>query len=528
MTISGLVVLALGGVFAIRSFGSDGGDDSGLGAENCDKPISVTVGVTPDLQPALDAAAKSLEGRDDGGACANFKVTAQSSAEVASLVAGDDKSRPDLWIPDSSLWIARADDGQSLPAVAVPSLATTPIVLVGSDRSFPSRDSWLDVFTNAQANLLDPLTSSTGAEALLALQNERATTHTTIAQVAEVLVPMAQRHGSMAKPFTDVNGLFSRAAAPGAALVVPATEQAFVSFQDKRPDSGLRALVPTTGTLQLDYPMIVTAKDNAEQIGEAGKRLAQELRSDASARALDAAGFRNITNDPLSGGRGVGDLTLMNKPAADVAQQTLQQWATLALSAHSLAVIDASSSMLTRAGNKTWMDLTTEAAEAGMKLFPDNSQVGLWALSTRLSGPNRDWASLVPIAPLTKAHRQALLTQLHGLKAKIGGSTGLYDAVLASYRLVRDSYDPRSVNAVMIFTDGFSTNVRGLTLDQTLQSLQQLRDPARPVRLITIGMGPNVDTAALDKLAKATGGRSYQAKDPNDIKKVFVDALQSR
>jgi Bacterial extracellular solute-binding protein/von Willebrand factor type A domain len=533
LTISGLAILTIGSVFAVHSAGSNEAGDGGF-AGNCDEPINVTVAAVPEVQPQVEAAAKALQGRDDGGACATFKVTAVAAAEVASQVAGDDKSRPDLWIPDSSLWIQRADDGQSLPAVAVPSLATSPVVLVGTDKSFATRSSWLDVFGNAQPNLLDPLTTATGAIALLALQAERSKTGAGESTLAQLLVPLAQRHGSMPKPFTDVNGLLSRAAASDAAVVVPASEQAFVQFQEKRPDSGLRALVPSTGTLMLDYPMVVTGKDDTGKITEAGKRLGQELRADAEARALDQAGFRNITNDPLSAGRGVGDLALLPKPDSRVASGMLQKWATLALSAHSLAVIDASSSMNTPVGGgKTWMDLTSQAAEAGMRLFPDNSQIGLWAITTKLSGPNRDWYPLVPIRRLdsqTKGHSQRveLLNHLHALKTKIGGSTGLYDAVLAAYRTVQDSYDPRSVNAVMIFTDGFSTNVRGLTLSDTLRSLEQLRDPARPIRLILIGMGPNVDNAALDKLARSTGGSAYLARNPSDINKVFIDALQNR
>jgi Bacterial extracellular solute-binding protein/von Willebrand factor type A domain len=533
MTLSGLVILALGGVFAIRSFGSDDGSVAGLGAGNCDGPINVTVAAVPELQPQIEAAAKSLQGRDDGGACATFKVSATPAAQVASAVAAGDTNRPDLWIPDSSLWIARADDGQSVPTVAVPSLASSPLVLVGTEKSFAKRGSWLEVFGNSQPNLLDPLATSTGAGALLAIQAERAKTGASHAQVGQVLVPLAQRHGSMARPYTDIEGLFSRAAAGDGPVVIPATEQAFVQFQEKRPDSGLRAMVPSTGTLTLDYPLVVTAKDNAEKVGEAGKRLAQELRADAQARALDQAGFRSITNDPLSGGRGVGEVTLLTKPETPVAQKTVQQWATLALSSHSLLVIDASSSMLTPVGNTSWMDVTTQTAQTGLALFPGNSQLGLWTISTKLSGPNRDWAPLVPIRPLdakvgSGTQRQEVVRQLAAMKAKVGGSTGLFDALLAAYRSVQDGYDQRSVNAVIFFTDGFNANVRGLTLADTLKTLQQLRDPARPVRVIMIGMGPNVDTAALQQIARTTGGRSYLARQPADIKKVFIDAMQSR
>jgi hypothetical protein len=37
-----------------------------------------------------------------------------------------------------------------------------------------------------------------------------------------------------------------------------------------------------------------------------------------------------------------------------------------------------------------------------------------------------------------------------------------------------------------------------------------------------------VDNAALDKLARSTGGSAYLARNPSDINKVFIDALQNR
>lgn len=534
LTVLGLAVLTVGSVFAVRSANSNQAADNALGAGNCDEPITVTIAAVPEIQPQVVTAARALEGRDDGGACAVFNVVATPSAEVASEVASDDDGRPDLWIPDSSQWVQRADNGQALPGVAVPSIATSPMVVAGTQKAIPSQASWLDVMTNTPANLLDPFNTGSGAAALLALQAERTKTKASDAKIAGVLVPLAQRQGSLSRPYTDAVGLLSRAEASDTPVVVPVSEQAYVSYRERRPDTALRAVMPATGTLLLDYPIVVTGDDQDGKILEAGKRLGQELRTDVQARALDQAGFRSPTSDPLSSGRGVGDLTMLARPDAKVAAAVLQKWATLALSAHALAVIDASSSMQTPVGGgKTWMDLTSEAAQAGMGLFPNNSQIGLWALSTKLSGINRDWYPLVPIRRLdskigARTQRVELVNQLRALKTKIGGSTGLYDAVLAAYRTVQDSYDPRSVNSILVFTDGFSTNVRGLTLESTLTSLEQLRDPARPVRLIAIGMGPDVDITSLNKLARATGGRAYQAREPDDIKRVFVDALQNR
>src|SRR6266508_2014366 len=501
ITVAGLVVLAVGGALVIRSLGGDDSSDSDLiAAGNCDKPINITVAAAPELQPQIEAAAKTLQGRDDGGACATFKVSGSSPAAIAQAVATGDK-HPDLWIPDSSLWVSQAYDGQSLPLVAVPSLATSPLVIVGMPRSFANTSSWLGLFSGTQPAVLDPLSTGTG---------------------------------SMAQPYRDIDGLFSRVVPGDTSIVVPASEQAFATFKEKHPESGLRAVVPQTGTLMLDYPLVVTAKENADKVSEAGKRLAQELRSDASARALDEAGFRAATGEVLSGGRGIGDVTLLSKPEPAAAERVIQNWATLALSAHTLVVIDASSSMATKvAATKSWMDLTGDAAIAGMGLFPNNAEIGLWAISTKLGGANRDWAPLVPIRQLgarvgAGTQRDAILRAFGTIKANVGGSTGLYEAALAAYRTVQDSYDPRSINSVVIFTDGYSTNAGNLTLNDTLTSLQRLRDPARPVRIVAIGMGPDVDTASLGKLAHTTGGSSYLARGPGDIKNVFIDALKHR
>ncbi len=531
MTLSGIAVLAVGGYFALSTFGDSGGEGTDPAAIQCDEPIRVTVAVAPELQQPVESAAKTLQSRDDGGACAIFTVSSKAPAEVAAALSTGDANLPELWIPDSSIWLARS--GETPPAVAAPSVAVSPLVLVGSGRALASTGSWLSTFTGTQPALLDPLATATGADTLLALQSERAKTGKSEEDVGQVLVPLAQTYGAMPKPYTDVDALFGRAAPSGSTVVVPAAEQRFVAFQAKQPATGLRAVVPGTGTMALDYPMLVTAKQDGEKVGEAGKQLAQELRSEASTRALDAAGFRTSAQQPLTGGRGVGAFALLPKPDVTVAEKTLQRWATLALSAHSLAVVDASSSMLTQVGDKTWMDLTTEAAQSGLGLFPNNSQLGLWAISTELGDDNRDWAPLVPIRRLDAKvgsgdQRREMLNALGNLKNQVGGPTGLYGAAIAAYRTVQDSYDPRSINAVMIFTDGYSTNTGDLSLDDTITTLQRLRDPARPVRLIAIGMGPNVDGPALDKIAKVTGGDSYLARNPADIKQVFIDALQNR
>ena len=237
--------------------------------------------------------------------------------------------------------------GDSIPKIVVPSIATSPLVLVGRNANFADTSSWLRSLGTAgvEPALLDPLNTSTGALTLLAIQSERQKTSASETAVSGLIVPLAQRLGSMAKPYTDVNALFGRAAADGSQVVVPASEQSFVKYQEEHPDAQLKAVVPATGTLYLDYPIAVTAKSDTDQATSAANALAGEMLSDAYGQARDDAGFRDGSMSALSGGRGVGDASQLTKPTAEAVDKTLLNWTRLSLSTHSLAVIDISGSM---------------------------------------------------------------------------------------------------------------------------------------------------------------------------------------
>jgi len=81
---------------------------------------------------------------------------------------------------------------------------------------------------------------------------------------------------------------------------------------------------------------------------------------------------------------------------------------------------------------------------------------------------------------------------------------------------------------VVILTDGANDDPKGPTLAQTLKSLAAQRIPGRPVYVITIGYGPDVDTRALAALSHATGAETYRAADPRDIREVMLQAIGRR
>jgi hypothetical protein len=231
----------------------------------------------------------------------------------------------------------------------------------------------------------------------------------------------------------------------------------------------------------------------------------------------------------LSGGRGVGDASQLSKPTAEAVDKTLLNWTRLSLSTHSLAVIDISGSMGDKVGGKTRMQLTIEAATGGLALFPNSASLGLWTFSTKIgTDGSSDYKELVPIAPLSDRQRQKIVGQLKIQKPVPNGGTGLYDTAIAAVRAVRSQYVSTAVNSILLFTDGKNDDPGSPTLQETVRTLEGMKDPSKPIRIIALGMGPDANPDELRTLAAATGGQSYVARNPSDLRQVFIDALQSR
>jgi Mg-chelatase subunit ChlD len=198
-----------------------------------------------------------------------------------------------------------------------------------------------------------------------------------------------------------------------------------------------------------------------------------------------------------------------------------------------LALVDTSGSMKEREGDKTRMALAGEAAQTAVSIFPNTSQLGLWAFGLDRGGPGKDWREVLPVRPLDenvdgKPQRQLLGEALPALVSSASGGTGLYDSLLAAYQQMQSSYAPDRVNSVILLTDGRNEDPTGITLEQLLAKINAIKDPNKPVVIVTVGMGQGVDTAALSAVSAVTGGKTYVASNPQDIKQVFIDALLSR
>ena len=522
-----LFVLLLFGLAGAGGYYVLGNGIPGIGltaAEGCDGTLDVSLAAAPEIAPVVEKATEKLEADDVevSGTCVDYAVEATAPEQVADLLTAGPQNAPDLWVPDFSVWVTRVEQAGATPATLSESLAKSPVVVVGPDLKTPA--SWQEVGSNTVA-YLDPLTSSASTAALLSAFGEMKVTGATETEMGAMMVPLAQRYGAQPDKPKTVEDVAEAAQQGGQGVM---TEQQLVTLQEAGDAQGFTAAIPGSGTMVLDYPL--AALTSEEPAREAGDRLAEYLAGSDGEKLLDENGFRDAEDTPLSSGDGLGkgELKTLPAPDAQAATDSLRQWAVLTVPSRLLAVVDVSGSMDFVDGGQPRIALAIQAAEGALQLFPDNGQIGLWAFSVGLGDGNRDYTSLVPIRTLDAGQREDLGKALKKLPTMTNGGTGLYDSTLAAIRTLQDDYDARAINNVILLTDGANDDPGSLSLKELVGTIQRERDPARPVRVIAIGMGPDADAKALEKIAQATGGRSYVARDPADISDVFIDAMLSR
>lgn len=461
----------------------------------------------PQVAPVVAAVAAA---RERATGCAVADVTATEPVKALARLTERGAARPDVWVPDSSIWLDRAATaGVRLPGGA-PSLATSPVVLAAAPGS-PAFDAYVAAQAGARLGLPSPRTSSVALGVLLAVQDVAA---------ARPEARLVSTGTLRAAALQTTGGSLAERLAGAGGVAVPATAQEVTALEAARPGSA-RAVPLPAGSLRLDYPWAVLA-DDAATVAKADALLA-DLRDEGRA-ALAAAGFDAPTDRAQAG-----------VPAAQAADTAARTFDVVRAPSRMLAVIDVSGSMGLRvpgAGGATRIDLVRDGALRGLDLFPDDNVLGLWAFSTYLT-PTSDHVELVPLQPLGAGPdgttgRQRLLTAMQGVRHVPGGGTALYDTALAAVRAVRATYDPSRVNSVVLLSDGRNDDDKGLKLNELLATLQREVDHARPVPVIAIAYGPDSDAEAMTAISRVTGGATYLSKDPRDVRRVFLDAVGQR
>ncbi|WP_092807213.1 substrate-binding domain-containing protein [Rhodococcus globerulus] len=510
--VGGMVALALvaTGIVVFKSVQPD----------TCDSVEDFTLAADPSIAPSIsEVLAGTTPEQTD---CMHVVVEAALPGDVVGRL-GKGADAPDLWIPDSTSWISKAALTAAGPvAAAGGSIATSPVVLASGGEEFAD---WLSVLQVPDLALGNPL--STGI-ASAPIQAALAESGSGADAVRTALVPHAQAESVRAEDQPVGAKMLTELVTTGKVGV--STEQQVTQFAN----SAISATVPSTGTVLMDYPLVVSASapDRHYAAAQKAKVLATLFESPESQEILARNGFRDPSGQGQVDG-GVGAVQALPVPDQAALDKTLGSWALLAKPIRTLVAIDVSSSMdFPAAGGKTRMDLTTAAALTGNQVFPDSVAAGLWAFSQGMNG-TQDYQELVPIRRYDTmvgglTQRSLMAEQTKTLTKLKRGATGLYDTTLAAFRKVQESYDPRAVNSVIILTDGANEDPDSITREQLLDVLEREQDPARPVIIVTIGITDDADAAALADISRVTGGSTYIARDPSEISGVFVNALAHR
>jgi len=547
-----------------------------LSDSGCTGSVRLTVAAATEVASAVEQTAQSWiqNGANVNGTCVAVTVNPVSSANMAAAVAGEHKVAlngvgaapesvkvPDVWIPDSSTWLLRLKQEAPgfVPTDGKP-VAQSPIVVampqpVAEQLGWPNKKlGWKDLLaqlttsTQLRTGITDPNRDATGLSGLLALGQAAGTGPQAQAAKVGALKALAQSSSALRDDLlqkfphsADANDIATSLSA------APLSEADVIGYNAEKPPVPLAALYLDPSPLPLDYPYAIMPEVDLQK-SAAATALHQQLQSASFKNALATAGLRapdgsagSGFSKPTSGpdaspavSAGAEDKSAGGAAASGLDAGTLSQalgsWSAITLPGRVLAVFDVSGSMLKTvptAGGVDRATVTRAAAHGGLDLFDDKWAVGVWLFSTDMNG-KKPYKEIVPISPLSSA-RSKLEASIDQIIPKKNGNTGLYDTLLAAYQNVQNSWQPGKVNSVILFTDGVNENDEGITQGALVAKLKQLNDPKRPVRVVIVGIGPEVNQKELETIVKPTAaGGVFIAPDPAKIGEIFLEAIATR
>ncbi|MEV5768171.1 extracellular solute-binding protein [Micromonospora sp. NPDC052213] len=519
----------------------------------------------------------------DGGGCAQVHVSALNSGKAAEALgagwSGVRLPEPQVWLPTSSLWTGQlrlfdqaAGRAPQTPD-RYPSIANSPLVIAmrqpkgdlvrqrgalgwGDILGLSGREGWAGFgkpewgrFTFGKDN---PNLSTSGLAATIATYYaaaQRSSDLTRSDLVDPKVTQFVRRIEANVSHYSDdvVDLLRDLAEADLAGGDGSTDDMSAIVMQEElvhlynegrlspthdgqergqRPNVPLVAVHPKEGTFNLDHPFVVLPSADERQRVAAADFLAF-LTEDAQQRSFARLGFRDHERRAPAellasvGTEPTGGLTYFEPPDPAVVNAMLDGWSTLRKKANILIALDTSGSMEAAVGDRTRFQVASAAAAKGLALLNSEDRVGLWSFSSETSkrpdGPYREEVRLDDF------DQQRITRRIGGLHVE--GGTALYATVRAAHGYLLDRYDPERINAVVVLTDGKNEYGRDNDLARLLADVAL--DPRRPVKVFCIAFDRESDFATLDRIAKASSGKAFDATDPAKIDEAFVKLVSS-
>lgn len=527
------IVIAVAAVFAVRWINDF--------ATGCGQTIELTVDADPNIAPALtEFVEKALPETTGEARCVSPEIRAvEPAAVVDDLATAEGVDGPDVWIPDSTLWLQRAGAKTDAAPRQGTSIATSPVVLAATEQTaeeagWPERNpTWAELLGGSGvAGTPDPAGDTSAVFGLLGIEGLAwETTEKTRAMQALTKRTFAEGED----PFEHLPG---GGGADPAVAAFPAAEQAVLQHNGKtKAKAGSEASVVAAYPAEkaatwLDYPLVVLDGIASER-HDAGLALLKALQGTAAVKILANHGFRDL--DGKLAGPGAADKRARSDvgappttPSAKATNAALQRWATLSAAARMVVALDVSGSMekAVPGTDATRMQIAVTTVADALRLLRPNTHLAFWEFSTERDG-KLPYKQLAPWQPMLRHVADGLPDKLGKMITGPEGATGLFDTTLAAVKEVQRGWDPAQLNLVLIVTDGKNEYPAGLTKGQAIKQLRKVVDPERPTRVIFVGLGTEVDNKELNDIAEATGGQVHLSPDVKQARELFFTILRN-
>jgi hypothetical protein len=530
------------------------GSQAILASATCGQhPVLINVAAANDIGPAVQRVARYFNRLHPliDGRCAEVQITQDPPAVAAAMVDGKEPLHGlpaiDAWIPDSGLWVELA---RSMPVGAQViqttgiSVAKSPLMIVmphavaaglpafgrslGWNFLLPESAGGPPAADGVQVQLPDPTQSAAGLATVI--EEERVLGTGMAARENFTRFVYGAQLADQSDSQAALSSLVSLSRPPiSERPVTVASEQSVIEYDLAHPGQPLAARYPSDGSPELDYPYVLTTTNPLRL--RAAREFGQVLTQQYAADMVRYAGFRSAKGvpdqTPASFGLASQQLRLTDLANPGLAQTTLQAWGRVRIGFRLLALLDVSGSMAQPAvpAGPTRMQEMLSAASEGLLLFPGTTRMGLWEFASDLDG-QKAYKPLVPIGPLAAEvgliNRRQQIQQINQtLQPRPGTTASMNNTILAAYRYMIATYDRKRANSVLIMTGGADDAAGDISAGQLLKKLRAIAGPNRRVALLFNVFGQSKHFAAMQRLARATGGAAFQITDPAEINKIF-------
>ncbi|MDA0563252.1 substrate-binding and VWA domain-containing protein [Streptomonospora sp. S1-112] len=504
--------------------------------------VAGALGIAPVLQAAADEFNDA--GREYSGTCVYAQAAEVPPHRVMTELAGGGGGGsdvvPDVWVPESSAWVelARVSESGARTIETEPrSLASSPVVIAVPRGTEGVAATWESLLPEErpEASPLVMVDPNRGVPGMAAMQAVRRILGT--GDAADTAMTDFVRDAQPDTAFGEIDPAGVYPAPGGAAPVAVLPEQAVAAYNAEDPRTPLEALYPREGTVSLDYPFVTAGDDPV--VRQAADDLFAVLSGERYRERLRDMGFRDPDGAAparLEGLAGVDparprthdDLT------GDALLSAVEDWNRLSMPSQALVLADVSGHMRAdiAPGGPSRLEVTRQAALLGLTLFPDDTDMGLWLLSSGFGPTGREEAE--GLAELGSSDAGSGATRREELQAIAedigveGGQARLYDNILAAYETVDGSYEEDHINSVIVLTAGRDDGSSEISHQELVAELQDRFDPERPVTLFIIAFGDQPERGELAEIAAATSGTLSVADDPGEIGDIFLSSISRR